>query len=153
VEPHESAQAFEHLLTAQGLDADRLEPWPTWKLFKSFLQQEISGVYDGASFQCEHDLAPGGEVHFFVDFVRQFTTRAGGEGTETVDQPIGRLVVEFEYPPLPVPTDLPAEVWTLDFPSDHAWASVVEGLPGFQEAMARVPIATAIYYEPSEAAE
>ncbi len=148
MEPHEATQAFQHLLAAQDLDEDQLDPWPAWKAFKSFLQQEVTGAYDAASFQCEHDTTTGGGVHFFAYFVRQFTTRSGGEGTDTEDAMIGRLVVELEYPPLPVRVDLPAEAWTLDFPSDHDWASVVEGLPGFQEAMARAPLATSVYYEP-----
>jgi hypothetical protein len=126
---------------------DHLEPWPTWKAFKAFLQREVTGVCDTVSFQCEHQIAEGESARFLVYLVRQFTERAGGEETNGDDELVGRLVVELQYPRVPPGAGSSVEVWALDFPNNTDWASVVEGLPDFQEAMARAPDATSVYYE------
>jgi hypothetical protein len=41
----------------------------------------------------------------------------------------------------------PCELRTLDLPTLEEWACVVEGMPSFQEGMARTPTETEVYYD------
>jgi hypothetical protein len=55
--------------------------------------------------------------------------------------------VELRYSAAYFQAFAPEELWTLDFPTLEEWASVVEGTACFQEAMARQPLFTEVYYD------
>jgi hypothetical protein len=72
--------------------------------------------------------------------VRQFSARdPSGD-----DVPVWHVTVELRYEPAGFPDDLDLEVWTHDFPTLEEFASVVEGAPEFQVAMARRPKVTEV---------
>jgi hypothetical protein len=132
-------------LEATGQVLERLEPWEAWRTFKHFLHSEIEDGYDAASLQ--FDLFPDESLSAYeatLLLVRQFSERGAPEGD---DELLGRVVLEFRYPAGPFHAFRRSEVWTLDFSTLEEWASVVEGMPYFQEAMAREPTATAVYYD------
>jgi len=140
----EACRTLQTALQETGQALNRLEPWEAWRTFKRFLHQEVEDGYDAASFQflpSDPDPELADEAGIFL--VRQFTARApGGE-----DELIGRVVLELRYAAGHFQALPPVELWTLDFPTLEEWASVVEGQPCFQEAMARVPLFSEVYYD------
>ena len=139
----EAASVLRSDMEALGLDPQHLSPWPAWKAFKAFLEREVlADVYDTSSFQCEHDVGEADRVGFLVYYVRQFSRRDAVTGEDLL---VGRVVVELRYTPAPPGARSPVELWSMDFPADGEWVSVVEGSPAFQEAMAPQPEASDIY--------
>lgn len=55
-------------LDAAGLQPATLDPWETWKVFKRYLEAEVEGVYDAASFQCGSFENEAGGHDFCVFF-------------------------------------------------------------------------------------
>jgi hypothetical protein len=132
-------------LDASHQDLEGLDPWEAWRTFKQFLHAEIEDGYDSASLQFDifpDDLLTSHEATLLL--IRQFSDR---RGPDSEDELLGRVVLEFRYPAVPFQTFPRTDVWSLDFPTLAEWASVVEGMPCFQEAMARRPAATALYYD------
>jgi len=141
----DSLPSLQERLQGSGQALNRLEPWEAWKVFKTFLHAEIEDGYDAACLQ----FAPGeaGEEpddESAILLVRQFSARDADSGE---DELLGRVVLELRYAARHFQGLPAAEVWTLDFPALEEWASVVEGLPCFQEAMARQPLFTEVYYD------
>ena len=129
-------QLCEHL-SSLALDPEHLDPWLGWKAFKEFLKREVADVYDAAAVQFLPE-GDGGSMFF----VRQFTERAN-QDDDAPDVLVGCLIVQLQYEAQHVPED---EVWTLDYPTLEEWASVVEGLPAFQDLVNRIPTYTDVYY-------
>ena len=148
-----STDALPGFLTAvdqAGLSATRLDPWSAWKLFKRFVHRELEDAYDTAAFQfVRFELEPdGGYLAAFL--VWQFTERDWGPGHHGEDELVGRLVIELQYP-VPERLALPdLELWSMDFPTLEEWATVVEGLPQFQEVINREPIGSSVSYDHGE---
>jgi hypothetical protein len=140
----ESCEALQQSLRETGQALDSLDPWPAWRTFKAFLRRELEGGYDAAALQfLPTDPDPDLSDEASLVLVRQCTARAsGGE-----DELVGRVVLEFRYAAQHFQHLPEVSVWTLDFPSLEEWASVVEGQPAFQEAMAREPLFSEVYYE------
>jgi|GEM_PF-2009182 len=141
----ESCRALQKTLQESGQALDHLEPWEAWKTFKQFLRSEVHDGYDAASLQfvpLEPDGDPDDEASLLL--VRQYTER---DATTGEDDLIGRVVLELRYAAKHFLEFQPVEVWTLDFPTLDEWASVVEGMPCFQEGMAREPLFTEVYYD------
>jgi hypothetical protein len=138
---HDSCYALRHDLEAGGDAIHRLDPWHAWRAFKRFLHAEMSDCYDAAALQ----FVPAEEADPpTLLLVRQYTARSDADGT---DELLGRVVLELRYPSAPFSVFAPTEVWTLDFRTLEEWASVVEGQPCFQEAMARTPLDTDVYFD------
>ena len=138
--------AFKAAAKAEQLAITHLAPWPTWKLFKHFTKREIADAYETVSFQFVRiDDDPEGP-YFAVFFVWQFTARDSPEEDGSTDEFLGRFVVELRYPAEPCLLLPDTEVWDMDFHNPGEWATVVEGLPQFQEAMSHDPMRTQVYY-------
>lgn len=140
--------ALQASLTASGQALDRLEPWEAWRTFKAFLRVEVEGAYDSASLQfhpSDPDPDFGDEACLLL--IRQFTERSPASGR---DQSLGRVVMELRYASRHFLAFTATAVWTLDFPTLEEWASVVEGQACFQDAMARQPLYTEVYFEDAD---
>ena len=138
MQPIETRRRFREYLVSQALDPDHLDPWSGWRAFKTFLHQEVEGVYDAAAVLFERENE--GATMFFV---RQFTERED-DLEDAEDQLIGRLIVEFQFDVQQLPDE---EVWTLDFPTLEEWAAVVEGTRSFQSLVNQAPRFTDVYYD------
>ena len=130
------------LLDAAGLAADALDAWEAWKAFKQFLQLRVDNVYDAASFQCGTSANERGGEAFYASFTRQFSE---WEGTEDVG--LRQIVMEFEYRVEHIADRTATELWTHDFPSIPAFASVVEAQPQFQAMCNARPQRTEVWSE------
>ena len=143
-----SSSAYPELCLALeegGLDPSHLDPWLAWKVFKRFLHREVEGCHDAASVQW--GIFPNdalGEDEASLLLVRQFSERISPDGD---DELVGRVMIEFCYPAVPLQRLAPLEIWTHDFPSLEEWAAVVEGAPQFQECVARQPASTWVCYD------
>ena len=141
----DSCRALQSSLHASGQTLDCLDPWQAWKTFKQFLRLEIEDGYDAASLQfLPADPDPDLSDEASLMLVRQYTERAPTDGE---DELIGRVVLELRYAASYFSHLAPFDAWTLDFPTLAEWASVVEGQACFQEAMARSPLLTEVYYD------
>lgn len=141
----EACRTLQQALQASGQALDRLDPWEAWRDFKAFLQREVEDARDVGSMQflpLDPDDDEADEACLFL--VRQFSERTPGTGA---DEPIGRVVLELRFAATHFQALQATDLWTLDFPTLEEWASVVEGQPAFQEAMARTPLFTEVYYE------
>lgn len=141
----ESCAALRSSLAKAGIDLQGPEPWDTWKVFKQFLREPVIDGYETASYQfLTSDSQPDLNDEALVLFIRQFSERDETDGT---DRLIGRVVLELRYGARNFHDLPPADIWSLDFPTLEEWASVVEGQPSFQEAMARSTFFCEVYYE------
>ena len=141
----DSCRTLQSSLQASGQALDCLDPWQAWKTFKGFLRVEIEDGHDAASLQfIPSDPDPDFSDEATLILVRQYTERAPTNGE---DELIGRVVLELRYAAAHFASLPPFEAWTLDFPTLEEWASVVEGQACFQEAMARSPLFTEVYYD------
>jgi len=140
--PTQAEPELVRLLTAAGLSATALNPWEAWKVFKTYLKTEVPGVYDAAAFQAGPSEDDGGGQSFYAHFVRQFSRWEGN-----TDAPVRRVVIELRFPLSSIQPSVPAEAWTHDFATLEEFASVVEGLAPFQEAMNATPASTDVYGE------
>lgn len=138
----EACRTLQQALQASGQALDRLDPWEAWRDFKAFLQREVEDARDVGSMQFLPLDPDDDEACLFV--VRQFSERTPGTGA---DEPIGRVVLELRFAATHFQALQATDLWTLDFPTLEQWASVVEGQRAFQEAMARTPLFTEVYYE------
>lgn len=125
----ELLRAFEQA----GLSPETLDPWEAWKVFKSFLHRELKGGYDSAGFQIAKHTADGSESSMY--FVRQLSER----DEDGDDQPFWSIMVEFRYNRPSFEPVAEVDVWALDYRSLEEFASVVEGMPAFQAAIAGRP--------------
>jgi hypothetical protein len=141
---NQTALELRRQLVSARLDPDRLQPWPAWKVFKDFARREVGDVYDVVSFQFSVSDTESGAEAPTMFWVRQFTER---HPDSEEDELLGSLIVEFQYGPLDLRSQDDAEIWSLDFPDLDQWASVVEGLPQFQDALNGQPTLTSVYYE------
>jgi len=141
----ETAAALQASLREAGLALDHIDPWSGWKVFKQSLHRGVEDGFDVASFQfLPTDIDPDYADEAVVLFVRQFSERDRRDGT---DRLIGRVVLELRYAAQHFHRLPAAAIWSLDFHSLEEWVSVVEGQPGFQEAMARAPLLSEVFYE------
>ena len=129
-------------LAKAHLKPDALDPWESWKIFKRFLEDTVTEVYESAAFQCGCFENESGDECFYAHFVRQFSQWDGDQ-----DAPLRRIVFEFRYAVDDISPHVAQEMWTHDFPSLAEFASVVEGLPQFQSAMSAHPTDTTVYSE------
>jgi hypothetical protein len=129
-------------LSAAGLSPASLDPWEAWKVFKTYLKTEVSGVYDAAAFQAGPFEDDDGGQSYLAHFVRQFSHWEGN-----TDAPVRRVVIELRFPLTSIHPVAQAEAWTHDFPTLEEFASVVEGLAPFQSAMDATPASTDVYGE------
>lgn len=128
-------------LERAGLDPAALDPWQAWKGFKAFLRRELEGGYDAAGVQIAKDESD--PTRCSLSFIRQLSARDVGG----YDAPFWSLVVEFHYHSSAfLPLD-EVDVWTLDYPTLEEFASVVEGMPAFQAAVAATPIFSEVFAE------
>jgi len=134
----------EHLL-GSGQSLEHLDPWQAWKAFKHSLHTAVTDGYDAAALQfAPGSLNPAAPEEARLFLIRQFTERDPADGE---DQLLGRVVVELLYPAEQFRRFEPVDLWSLDFPTLEEWATIVEGLPPFQEAMAREPSGSEVYYD------
>jgi hypothetical protein len=123
-------RVFQESLDKAGLVPDMLDPWETWKLFKSFMRTPLGGGYDIAGVQfATHPDTQG------LYFIRQLSARDEfGE-----DVLVWQMTVELFYknPNLERARDL--DIWSLDFKTLEEFASVVEGEDTFQRAISAAP--------------
>lgn len=68
-----------------------------------------------------------------------FTRQLSERDSDGDDEPFWILTVEFHYDSDGFEPIADTEVWTFDYPTLEEFASVVEGLPAFQAAMAGRP--------------
>lgn len=147
---NETLARFVAEATDARLDLTHLEPWPAWKLFKHFVLHEIEDAYETASFQFGRFDDDPADPYLATFFIWQFTRRQWGGRREGGDELVGRLVIEFRYPLRAHSTLRAKAVWAMDFPTPAEWASVVEGLPQFQESMSHEPLRTLVFYDKGE---
>ena len=146
----DTLRCFNTQIEAEGLTLAHLEPWTTWKLFKRFTQDDLEDAYETASFQFERFDEDPEDPYVAVFFVWQFTERDESAGNGGDDEFVGRLVVELQYAPNTRFLLPDTEAWAMDFPTPAEWATVVEGLPQFQEAMSHEPKATQVFFDQDE---
>ena len=118
----------------------RLEPWPTWKVFKAFMQVPVECEGDAASFQCSVAEDESGDDHFFVEFIRQCSVTE-----EEEDTPVAGVGIELIYDLKSLPVTDDRQVWSHEYDSLAAFAAYVESLPEFQAAMNARPTATELW--------
>jgi hypothetical protein len=129
----DAIRVFQESLDKAGLVEDSLDPWETWKLFKSFLKVPLRGGYDIAGVQfATHPDSQG------LYFIRQLCEHDEFEE----DVPIWQMTVEFYYrnPNLERASDV--DIWSPDFKTFEEFASLVEGEDAFQRAMSAIPFIT-----------
>jgi hypothetical protein len=135
-----ASQDLDRRLRAAGLDPDRLEPWPAWKVFKAYAREVTSADADVMYVQL--GLRDPTDELLHVTFVRHF---------ELVDDegelhPVREVVCDLGYDPA---TDLAGgelELCSGDFPTLEAFIATVEGEPCFQAAMAREPVGSLVSF-------
>jgi hypothetical protein len=130
------ATAESELATAleqAGLNLQALDPWEAWKVFKAFMRRGLEGGYDAACVQFAKDVTDPRQCSLF--FIRQLSERdERGE-----DSPSWSLTLEFNYHSALFKPVEEIDVWTFDYPTLEEFASVVEGMPAFQAAVASQP--------------
>jgi hypothetical protein len=129
-------------LEAAGLNPLALEPWESWKVFKTYLQTEflkahleteIAGdIYDAASVQFDRSR---------VYFVRQFS-----QWFNNKDVGILQVLVALTFDRTGRPFQ-EAEFWSHDFPTLAEFASVVESDAQFQAAINSTVLRSQVYAE------
>ena len=117
-------------LEAAGLNPLALDPWESWKVFKTYLQTEVfkayvqtaitGEVYDAASVQFDRS-----RLHFVRQFSQWFNNKDVGILRVTMTLTFDRGDRPFQE----------AEFWSHDFPTLAEFASVVEGDAQFQAAV------------------
>ena len=104
-------------------------------------------MYDAASFQYAVFADDGRPPVVCAFLVRQLSQRQWDDEHDGDDELVGRLVVEFRYSPEALRLRAEVEAWTMDFHTIEEWATVVEGLPQFQDVMSHDPLETMVFYD------
>jgi hypothetical protein len=111
----------------------------------------VQNVYDCPSVQFDLDPFQTDQprlAHLY--YIRQFSDWEITPDDAWRDASLGRVVVNFTYPARALGLRRPLELWSMDFVTLEDFVSVVEGTAQFQEAMARVPLVTEVYFDPDE---
>jgi hypothetical protein len=136
----ESAQReLEAMFVQSGMAPNTLDPWEGWKVFKAFLRKPLGGGYDTAGVQLVVN-SDGQALHLIRQISRRSNERPMDDGPD--DEIIWMLTVELRYRNARLAATPELDLWLMDFRTLEEFASVVEGEPSFQAAMAARPHAT-----------
>lgn len=138
--PSTARHELEDLFVQSGLDLNALDPWEAWKLFKTFLRQPVDGGYDTAGVQLSVS-SDTQSLHLIRQLSRWNHDQADDDAPD--DEVIWMITVEFFYKSARLANSPELDIWSMDFRMLEEFASVVEGEPSFQAAMAARPFATA----------
>jgi hypothetical protein len=134
---NDAGPAFERLLAAESLDADRLAPGDAWNVFKDFARLPAEGDDDVlyAQFFVPDPL----DELLHVTFIRHLEL-AGADGQL---EPVREVVCDIGYPRTRG-TPEPAELCSADHEDLDAFFAAVEARPEFRLAMAEQPVGSTV---------
>lgn len=152
----ELKQVYPELVRAlhdAGLDADRLEPWPAWKAFKSWLRR-IEGSTEAAAY-VEFGMNRQRDDFRHVAFVLQLAawepklTRPTEQLDDRSTLPdlnvVREVVVDLAYEASDLPSDSARELASGEFGTLDDFIAAIEGLAEFQAAMAAESVGSLVY--------
>jgi hypothetical protein len=130
---NEAGPALEQQLRAAGLDPDRLDPWPAWKVFKAYARQPA---------RCDADILyvqlgmrdPVDEL-LHVTFIRHLEM-SDAEGEL---EPVREIVCDLGYDLEPEASEAELELSSGAFGSLEDFFAAIEAHDVFQHAMASEP--------------
>jgi hypothetical protein len=148
-------RALIRALSLAGLDPDRLEPWPAWKVFKSHLREAVTEGEDAAYVSFGVDRQRDGFCHLIL--VRQLATWEPkllsrtphlddqGEGKDL--NVVREVIIDLAYEALAFDIDPGQELATGDFATLEDFFATVESRADFQRAMSVECIGSLVYEE------
>lgn len=142
MQPSRAVQILRSQLEAAGLAEDSLDPWESWKVFKTFAAIPIDTPDEGLSVQGVREAGGETPTGCYLTLVREFTTPEGDD-----DSPFAWVGIEFTYAPDTAPGLGELELWSFDFPDIAAFSAAVESQPAFQAAMNARLVASAVLAE------
>jgi hypothetical protein len=125
--------SFEQQLRAAGLDPDRLDPWPAWKVFKAYARQPVE--CDADILYVQLGLSDPTDDLLHVTFIRhlEMSTEEGEL------EPVREIVCDLGYAPRPEAPDTALELSSEAFDRLEDFFTTIEGRSDFQQAMATEP--------------
>jgi hypothetical protein len=130
---NEAGPALEQQLRAAGLDPDRLDPWPTWKVFKAYARQPAR--CDADILYVQLGLRDPEDELLHVTFIRHLEI-SDAEGEL---EPVREIVCDLGYDPVPEAPDAEVEFSSAAFASLEDFFAAIEARSVFQHAMATEP--------------
>jgi hypothetical protein len=125
--------ALEQHLRAAGLDPDRLDPWPAWKVFKAYARQPVE--CDADILYVQLGLRDPTDDLLHVTFIRHLEMRT----EEGELEPVREIVCDLGYAPEPEAPDTELELSSAAFNRLEDFFAAIEGRSDFQRAMATEP--------------
>jgi hypothetical protein len=152
---NETYSALVRALSIAGLDPDRLEPWPAWKVFKAQLREAVTDGEDAAYVTFGEDRQRDGFSHLIL--VRQLaswepkllsrTPHPDDQGEGEDLNVVRELVVDFAYDELAFDLEGGRELACGDFETLEDFFAAVESRADFQHAMSAECIGSLVYEE------